>query len=201
MKKPITVASLVMGVGALVVLIFSFLDFYTLGGNDGTSAWDTDGLFPASIIPVMLGVAMLVFLILDLVGVKLPEKVLTFTWPQIYATLGVSAAVIMIGWLLSNPYDVLLNELAESDSGRGVGLILMLLGSLAMAAGSIMSLLGVGNNTLNMPSGGSGTPSAPRAPTAPPPGGAYPPSAPGFPPSAPPPPPPPSGGTPPPPPA
>ncbi|MFT3852595.1 MAG: hypothetical protein QM733_07655 [Ilumatobacteraceae bacterium] len=178
MKKQITVASLIMGVGGLVVFIFSFLSFYTAGG-EGRSVWSGDLLFPATIIPVILGVAMLVCVILDLAGVKLPEKVLTFTWPQIYATWGISAAGIMLGWLFTGPFSL----------DRGAGLILMFIGSLAMAAGSIMGLLGMGTNMVNIPTG-STTPTTPGAP---------PQGAPGFPPSAPPPPPP-SGGTPPPPP-
>jgi len=187
MKKQITVANLIMGIGGLVVLIFSFLDFYS-SGDEGRNAWSGDLFFPASIIPVILAVAMVVFVVLDLLGVKLPDKVLTFTWPQIYATWGISAAGIMLGWLFTSPFTL----------DKGAGLILMLLGSLAMAAGSIMGLLGVGTNTLSMPSGGS-TASTPSAP--PPPGGS-PPQAPGYPPQAPqaPPPPPPGGSAPPPPP-
>ena len=183
MKKQITVASLIMGIGGLVVLIFSFLDFYS-SGDEGRNAWSGDLLFPATIIPVILGVAMVVFVILDVVGVKLPEKVLTFTWPQIYAIWGISAAGIMLGWLFTSPFTL----------DKGAGLILMLIGSLAMAAGSIMGLLGVGTNTLSMP-----TSSAPSTPAAPPPPGGFPPQAPGFPPQAPPPPPP-GGSAPPPPP-
>ncbi len=183
MKKQITVASLIMGIGGLVVLIFSFLDFYS-SGDEGRNAWSGDLLFPATIIPVILGVAMVVFVILDVVGVKLPEKVLTFTWPQIYAIWGISAAGIMLGWLFTSPFTL----------DKGAGLILMLIGSLAMAAGSIMGLLGVGTNTLSMPTG-----SAPNTPAAPPPPGGFPPQAPGFPPQAPPPPPP-GGSAPPPPP-
>ena len=185
MKKPITVATLVMGVGAIVVLIFSFLDFYSFG-DEGRNAWSGDLLFPATIIPVILAVATLVFIVLDLVGVRLPDRVLTFTWPQIYATWGIAAAGIMLGWLFTGP----------EGTDKGAGLILMLLGSLAMAAGSIMGLLGVGNNAVNIPTGGSSTPGTAGAP---PQAGGYPPSAPGYPSSAPPPPPP-SGGTPPPPP-
>lgn len=184
MKKSITVASLVMGVGAIVVVIFSFLDFFSFGDSDGFNAWDGDGLFPATIIPVILAVATIVLIVLDLVGVKLPDKVLTFTWPQIYATWGISAAGIMLGWLFTGP----------AGTDKGAGLILMLIGSLAMAAGSIMGLLGVGTNTLSMPTG-----SAPSTPAAPPPPGGFPPQAPGFPPQAPPPPPP-GGSAPPPPP-
>ncbi len=194
MKKQITVASLVMGIGGLVVFIFSFLSFYTIGDN-GESAWSGDLLFPQTIIPVILGVAMLVVVILELVGVKLPEKVLTFTWPQILATWGISAAGIMLGWLFTG--------LEGTD--KGAGQILMLLGSLAMAAGSIMGLLGLGDKALNIPSGGSSTTPAPGASSqgVPPPGAASPPSAPPsppYPPQAPPPPPPGAGSPPPPPP-
>lgn len=174
MKKSITVASLIMGVGALLVLIFSFLDFYSAGSGDfevSSSAWGGDfGLAPATFVPVVLAIAMLVFVVLDLVGVKLPPKVLTFDWKQIYVFLGVSTAALMIAWLLTGP---------GGDSGgvdKGAGLILMLIGSLAMAAGSVMNLLGMGANTVNIPQGGSSTPSAPvsgaGAPPPPPPPGA-----------------------------
>jgi hypothetical protein len=189
MKKQITVASLVMGVGALVVLIFSFLTFYESSATSeiSSNAWGGDiGLAPMTFLPVLLAVVLLVLVILDLTGVKLPERVLTFTWPQIDVFLGISTAGMMLGWLFTSPEGL----------DKGAGLILMLLGSLAMAAGSIMAILGVGTNTVGIPTGGS---SSPTAPSAPPPGGGSSPGAPGYPPSAPPPPPP-SGGTPPPPP-
>jgi hypothetical protein len=195
MKKQITVASLVMGVGALVVLIFSFLTFYESSATSeiSSNAWGGDiGLAPMTFLPVLLAIVLLVLVILDLTGVKLPEKVLTFTWPQIYVFLGISTAGMMLGWLFTSPEGL----------DKGAGLILMLLGSLAMAAGAIMAILGVGTNTVGIPTGGSSASSASStstAPAAPPPGGGYSPSAPGPPPSAPPPPPP-SGGTPPPPP-
>src|SRR6476620_4315103 len=144
MKKPLSLATLIMGVGAIVVVLFSFLDFYTFG-NSGFNAWSGDGFFPASIIPVILALATIVLIVLELVGVKLPEKVLTFTWPQIYATWGIGAAGIMLGWLFTG----------ANGLDKGAGLILMLLGSLAMAAGSIMGLLGVGTNLLNIPTGGT----------------------------------------------
>jgi hypothetical protein len=189
MKKQITVASLVMGVGALVVLIFSFLTFYESSATSeiSSNAWGGDiGLAPMTFLPVLLAIVLLVLVILDLTGVKLPERVLTFTWPQIYVFLGISTAGMMLGWLFTSPEGL----------DKGAGLILMLLGALAMAAGSIMAILGVGTNTVGIPTGGSSSPTAPSAPA---PGGGYSPSAPGYPPSAPPPPPP-SGGTPPPPP-
>ncbi len=177
MKKTITVASLIMGVGGLVVLIFSFLDFYSAKGASSISsnAWGGDiGLAPETLIPVLLGAAMLACVILDLVGVKLPAKVLTFDWKQIYATWGIAAAGIMLGWLFTSPESL----------DKGAGLIIMLIGSLAMAAGSIMNLLGMGANTVNIPQGGSSTPSTTppgtttSAPPPPPPGAGGPPPPP-----------------------
>ena len=55
MKKQITVASLIMGIGGLFVLIFSFLDF--TARRHGVERVDGDLLFPATIIPVIFGVA------------------------------------------------------------------------------------------------------------------------------------------------
>jgi hypothetical protein len=148
MKKQITVANLVMGVGALVVVIFSFLDFFEASGSSSFSsnAWGGDfGLAPATFVPVVLALAMLVFVVLDLLGVKMPARVLTFDWKQIYVFLGISTAGLMLAWLFTDPF----------GSDKGAGLILMLIGSLAMAAGSIMALLGKGNNTVNIPQGSS----------------------------------------------
>ena len=196
MKKQITVASLVMGVGALVVFIFSFLTFYESSATSeiSSNAWGGDiGLAPMTFLPVLLALVLLVLVILDLTGVKLPDTVLTFTWKQIYVFLGVSTAGMMLGWLLTSPEGL----------DKGAGLILMLLGALAMAAGSIMNVLGLGDKTLNVPSGSSSTTAGPGVP---PPVSGYPPSAPGapsapnYPPQAPPPPPRGAGSPPPPPP-
>src|SRR4051812_8795442 len=128
MKKQITVANLVMGVGALVVVIFSFLSFYEASGSSSFSsnAWGGDyGLGPATLVPVVLALAMLVCVVLDLFGVNMPSKVLTFDWKQIYVFLGISTAGLMLAWLFPDPLD---------GSDKGAGLILMLIGSLAMAA-------------------------------------------------------------------
>lgn len=178
MKKQITIANLVMGIGALVVLIFSFLDFWKASASDNVSsnAWGGDfGISPATFIPVLLAIVMLVLVILDLVGVKLPERVLTFDMRQIYVFLGISTAGTMLAWLFTGPDGV----------DKGAGLILMLIGALAMAAGSIMAILGMGTNTVNLPQANSSTGSSTSS------------SATGstVPQSAPPPPPPPAGGT------
>ncbi len=165
MKKQITVANLVMLVGGAVTFLFSFLNFYKFG-NDGRSAWSGDLLFPETAIPAILGLAMAVVAVLGLAGVKLPDHVLTFNWKQINVTWGIAAAGIMLGWLFTG----------QSGTDKGIGLIFMLIGSLAMAAGSIMAILGMGTNAVNLPSGGSAAPTSSTPP--PPPGAGTPPPPP-----------------------
>lgn len=176
MNKKISVANLVMAAGGVVTLLFSFLGFYKFG-NDSRSAWSTDAFAFVTTIPAILAIAMVVWCGLELAGQKLPNNVLTFTSNQLKATWGIASGGIMLAFLTTN-------------GDKGIGFWFMLIGSLAMAAGSVMALLGKGSEIVDLgaigsKSGGTGT----SAPPPPPFGG-----------SAPPPPPPFGGGTPPPPP-
>ena len=172
MKRQPTVAEIVMFAGGVVTFIFSFLDFF-----DGTNAWGT-GLFPVTTIIAILGLAMAVFIALDIfAGFRLPDF-LTFNYKQMYVTWGVVAGVFMLAWLIV-------------DTGaldKKAGLYLMLIGALAMAVGSILNVLGIATQTLTVPSGSTAT-GAGAATAAPPP-----PPPPGAGPSTPPPPPPPPAG-------
>lgn len=170
MKKQITVASLVMLAGGAVTFLFSFLAF-TKFGSFSASAWSSQGFFPIATIPALLGLAMAVVAVLNLVGTKLPDQILTFNWKQINATWGIAAAGMMIAWLIAD----------FGGGDKGLGLIFMLIGSLAMAAGSVMDLLGMGNKMVSMPQGsapGSVPPPGGMTPPPPPPGGSVPPPPP-----------------------
>jgi hypothetical protein len=156
MKKQISVANLVMLVGGTVTFLFSFFDFFGVGGF-ATSAWGS-GLFPLATIPAILGGAMLVVCVLEQVGTKLPDQVLTFNWKQILATWGITSLAIMLAFLIVD----------KNGQSLKFGGILMLLGSIAMAVGSLLALLGKGTNLLAMPGGGSTTPTPPPPPAPPP---------------------------------
>ncbi len=157
MKKQISVANLVMLIGGAITFLFSFFDFIG-SGSFGQSAWGS-GLFPLATIPAILGVAMVVVCVLEQVGTKLPEHVLTFNWKQILFTWGVTAFTIMLAYLI----------LDKSSLSLKFGGIVMLLGSIAMVVGATLSLVGKGSNMLAMPGGGSGTPTPPPPPPATPP--------------------------------
>ena len=104
--------------------------------------WSGDvGAF-ATTVPALLAVVMLLCrCICEVVGVNLPDQVLTFNSDQLKATWGVAAAGIMLSWL-------------TVDFGfgfdKGIGFWGMLLGTLAMAAGAVMALLGKGTETVTL---------------------------------------------------
>lgn len=180
----ISVADLVAAAGALVTFIFSFLPFFDIAGLEGTpSAWTTDFKGFAAAIPALLALALVVVIALRFANITMPEQVLTFTPDQVKATWGIAAAGIMISFIATGPESI----------DKAVGFWFMLIGALAMAAGTIMKLLGKGTSTVAVPSTtSSSSASAPNRSQAP---GTHPPTGP-----APTPPPPPPAGTPPPPP-
>ena len=152
MKEKITTADIIMLAGAVVTFLFSFFSFFDVG--DGVNAWDTDAFAFATSVPALLALVMVVWIGLELGGVELPTDVLTFNRPQLKTTWGISAAGIMLSWISTNP-------------DKAVGFWLMLFGSLAMAVGSVMALLGVGNDPVV--AADSAAPDAPDAPPSTPP--------------------------------
>jgi hypothetical protein len=169
MSKKISVANLVMFAGGAVTLLFSFFHFWDFGDLGGASAWSTDyGAFVTT-IPAILALAMVVWSLAELGGVGLPAKVLTFDHTQLKATWAIGAAGVMLAYL-------------TVDGDKGLGFFFMLLGSVAMAVGAVMALLGKGADVVELgaskqPAGAPNAPSASSTPPPPPPASA--PAAPG----------------------
>jgi hypothetical protein len=140
MKNKITIADMIMAIGALLTFIFSFLAFFDFGRGDSPSAWDTDVAAFATTVPAVLALVMVVWIVLELAGVSLPSKVLTYSPAQLKGTWGFGAAGIMLSWVS-----------VDIGDGKGAGFTLMLIGSLAMAVGASMTLLGKGTETIDIP--------------------------------------------------
>jgi hypothetical protein len=152
-KRQITVADAIFGGGSLLAFLFSFFDFIGAGGY-GVSAW-ASGVFPLGTIPAILGLLGVIVVVLDLTGAaKLPDQVLTLNWRQIRLTWGLTAAVIMLCYLIVD----------KNGATLKFGGWVMLIGSLLMAAGSVMAVLGKGTEMVNL-----GKPSGPVTPPPPPP--------------------------------
>jgi hypothetical protein len=149
---------------ALVMLVFSFLPFYTLdvgsgvrdaaeqaceglpddladecrdaigdvGGGRGDqdfSAWNNDGLFPLTILPLFYGLIMAVQIALaKFANVRFPERLVGFTWPQVHIALGINAALIMLAYLV----------IEKEPLDFGIGFFFMLIGALALAVGAFL---------------------------------------------------------------
>jgi hypothetical protein len=156
MPKKVTVADLVMGAGGLVTFLFSFFAFFK-EGRFTASAWDGDAGAFATTVPAILGLVMVVWIGLRLAGVSLPAQVLTYSEAQLKGTWGIAAAGIMLSWVSAD----------FGGAGKGVGFWFMFIGSIAMAVGAVMALLGKGTETIDIPVGG-GKDSTPMTPPPPP---------------------------------
>ena len=136
---PKTSQIVLMASGA-VTLVFSFLAFFKINygfgsGSKTYNAWSGDAgtLFLAT-WPALFGLIIGGLVAATVFGnVTLPERILTFSWKQIYFVLAFTGFIIMLGYLLGGG--------APSGVDKGFGFYLMLLGSIGLLAGSVMELL------------------------------------------------------------
>lgn len=148
-------SQIVLMASGAVTLVFSFLAFYKVDygfGSDSESfnAWSGDAgtLFLAT-WPALFGLAIGGLVAATVFGnVSLPERILTFSWKQIYFVLAFAGFIIMLGYLLGGG--------APDGVDKGFGFYLMLLGSIGLLAGSVMELLDGDSATPNAGPGTSG---------------------------------------------
>jgi hypothetical protein len=120
-QSPTPAEITIMAAGA-VMLIFSFLDFATK-----TSAWGSH-LFPIATLLPLYGLVMAIHIALTkFASVKLPDSVLGFTWEQVHLALGSMAALMAIGWLLT-----------DIPGGKKIGAWFEILGGIALVVGALL---------------------------------------------------------------
>jgi hypothetical protein len=120
-KPPPTPAELTVLIAGAVMLVGSFFDF---AGN--TNAWGTY-LFPLATLLPVYGLLMAVHIALTkYTTVKLPQRVLGFTWEQVHLVIGLLAGAMAVGWLLTDL------------SSKGIGYWLEVLGGISVASGAVM---------------------------------------------------------------
>ena len=126
MNNNVTPPQIIIMASGAVMLLGSFLKFF---GDD--NAWSS-GALPVVTVAAWIGVAMGVVIALEaFANTKLPDRVLTFTWPQLHLVLSIYAALMMLGWLLWK-----LPSGASLD--RGAGFWLMFLGAAGLVVGAVM---------------------------------------------------------------
>jgi hypothetical protein len=132
----LTPGEILIAAGALITLVFSFFDFYsapsfstargTFGG--GISAWG-DGLLPiATLIVFFTAIMGLQIVLANLLSVDLGPGVAGYTWPQVHVALGFFAVVDSLAFLV----------VKKGGFDIGIGLIFMLLGSVACFVGAVL---------------------------------------------------------------
>ncbi len=108
-------------VAGAVMIIFSFLHF---AGD--RSAWGS-GLFPiATLLPLYGLVMALQIALTKFASVSLPASVLGFTWEQVHLALGAMAALMALGWLVTDYGD------------KQIGMWFEILGGFALVVGAVL---------------------------------------------------------------
>jgi hypothetical protein len=160
--RRLSVGGLIATLGAIMLLIGSFAPFVAYGGStaalqrlaqsgapDSYPAWSTRTfMFPLSVLPVVFAVVVVTMMAL---GVRRSSGAvpLPFGSRQLMVASALGALVTLFGYAMSTK--ALLFEPAISAPaaagvtvGFGGGGLTMLLAALAMAAGAVMHLMGVG---------------------------------------------------------
>ena len=138
-RTKLSPADIVILAAGAVMLIGSFLNFYTFAGYSA-SAWSGAnglGVFGIATVAVLCGVVMAaqVALATFASGTTLPNRILGFTWDQLHLALGFQAALLMLSFLIRS----------KSPFSFGIGFWLMLLSAIALLVGAIMRVTGAGS--------------------------------------------------------
>ena len=134
--KQLSTSDIIILAAGAVMLIGSFLAFYSVGSgkfSNDTSAWGS-GIFPLGWWPVLFGVLMALHVVLTkFANLKLPERILDFNWNQIHFVLAATSVLLMICFLLQKfP--------GGASVDKGIGFWLLLLGSIALVVGAVMRI-------------------------------------------------------------
>ena len=138
-RTKLSPADIVILAAGAVMLIGSFLNFYTFAGYSA-SAWSGAnglGVFGIATVAVLCGVVMAaqVALAAFASSTTLPGRILGFTWDQLHLALGFQAALLMLSFLIRS----------KSPFTFGIGFWLMLLSAIALLVGAIMRVTGAGS--------------------------------------------------------
>jgi hypothetical protein len=105
----------------VVMIVFSFLHF---AGD--RSAWGS-GLFPIATLLPLFGLVMgLQIALTKFASLNLPQTVIGFTWEQVHLALGAMAALMALGWLVTDYGD------------KQIGMWFEILGGFALVVGAVL---------------------------------------------------------------
>lgn len=143
MNGKLSPANIVILAAGVVMLIGSFLDFYSFSsalGSASFNAWSGGngfGIFGVATVVVLCGVVMAaqVGIAAFANGVNVPDQILGLSWDQIHLALGFQATLMMLAFLVRS----------RGALGFGIGFWFMLLAGIALLVGAVMRVTGAGN--------------------------------------------------------
>jgi len=135
--------------GALM-LIFSFLAFYKLGGDDSGigdlswSGWSSAvNLFPISTVTALLVALLAVQVaVARFAQVDMPERMFGYSWADLRVLVGAIATLVMLGYALRS-----FSDLVDGLS-KGIGLWICLLSAIGFLVGAVMERNAEGGSAL-----------------------------------------------------
>jgi hypothetical protein len=137
--KKLTTGDWVVGVSAILLLIFSFFPWfdYQLEGTEGsigdTNGWD---FFLFGIIPVLIGLASAALVAVSRFTTSELPKMGSLSWAQVHLIMGVVAAVLVLLLVLIGDDESVFG--LEIDGDRQVGLFLAFLAAIGLAVGGLL---------------------------------------------------------------
>ncbi|MGZ8734752.1 MAG: hypothetical protein ACXW1M_06155 [Acidimicrobiia bacterium] len=118
---------MIIAAGAVTV-IGAFLPFWEVPLVGSTNAWGRL-LFPVATLMPIFGLVMAAQVAAARFGsVRFPERVLSFSWPQVHLALGLFAALLALCYLVVD----------KGVMSFGFGYWIVLLGCLGLATGAVM---------------------------------------------------------------
>ena len=138
-RPKLSLAQVVILIGGALMLIGSFLPFYTAPGftvgsvsvsAQSASAWSR-GFFGIATVVVVCGVAMAGQIVLSTwSSVSIPLKPFGMRWDQVHLALGFQSAIMMLAFFLRD----------RADLELGIGFWMMLISAIALFVGAIMGV-------------------------------------------------------------
>jgi hypothetical protein len=137
--KKLSTGDKVIGVSGILLFIFSFFPWlgFSFGGfSESRSAWT----FTLCWIAVILGVALVIYVILKMQGVNLPSLG-SITWNQVALGVATLAAVLILIKIITGPGTGGVDISGTGiDKERKIGIFLGFIASLGLVGGAFMNL-------------------------------------------------------------
>jgi hypothetical protein len=130
--KKLSTSERVIGASGIVLLLASFLSWFSLEDFTSFNAWEIGFLWGR--LPVLLGVVMVAHLAISNFAPDL--QVPDLPWPKVHLVAGIAVAVIVVLKLIIG--EEVNTIIGEIEFDRGIGLFLAALAAIGLGVGGFL---------------------------------------------------------------